>query len=145
MAEQNVVLEITRPVSSTLAALVLADIAAGTTLYQYIAVKIDTSGNIAVADVGSTTTTRAIGILQNRPSVTGEAARVAVVGVSLARMNETVDAGEAVCASTTAGKLEVADADLDRCIGVALETCETQNSLISILLGQFEAGGDESA
>ncbi|CAB4130450.1 hypothetical protein UFOVP119_74 [uncultured Caudovirales phage] len=70
---------------------------------QYYAVKVDSSGNAAVAGAGDF----AAGLLQNKPSAAGQPATVAYGGVSKGFAGGTITAGNLVAADAS-GKLVAA-------------------------------------
>lgn len=72
------------------------------------------------------------GVLQNKPQAVGEAATVAIAGVSLVVAGATFTGGEAV-KSTSTGTAAVATAGTDVVIGQAL-TAGVAGDLISVLL-----------
>ena len=80
---------------------------------QYLAVKLNSSGQVVVAGAGEA----AIGILQNKPGA-GQAATVRVGGASKAKAGGTIAAGADVAANSsgaivvaTAGRTNTSDAD----------------------------------
>ena len=72
---------------------------------QYFAMKVDTSGDCAVAGANE----KCLGILQNKPSAAGETARVRVQGISKAIVTETTAFGNFLTPTST-GELEICDA-----------------------------------
>lgn len=97
---------------------------------QYRAVKVTgvhTCGLVsAVADV-------AVGVMQNKPQVTGEAATVAIRGVSKVRMGVAVTAGNKVYLAAD-GKGATSSASSATYLGVALATGTSADELIPVLL-----------
>jgi hypothetical protein len=83
---------------------------------QYLGVKIDTSGNVAVAGEGDI----AVGILQNAPAATGRACTVATGGVSKVVGGATVAAGARFSFDSTGKAVAVGSGD-DHAMGVVLE------------------------
>jgi hypothetical protein len=78
-----------------------------------------------------------VGVLQNKPQVTGAAATVAIRGVTLVTSgagtdSATIAAGSPVSTDTT-GRAILAD-DADKIYGVALQGSTTDGELISVLL-----------
>lgn len=85
-------------------------------LYQYHFVKMSADNTVDVAGAGET----AIGILQNKPSVAGQAARVRVLGASRIVAGETLAYGVYV-ESGALGVGAVAAHDTDPYSGVVIE------------------------
>jgi hypothetical protein len=104
MATESVQTLITRPAAADLSS------------YQYRAVKIDSSGNVALAGEGDI----AVGILQNKPAAAGRGAVVCVGGVSKMRGGASVSPGARF--STLANGLggAVGSGD-DQALGIVLE------------------------
>ena len=85
---------------------------------------------------------KAIGIIQNKPG-SGQAADVAMPGGNaLAIVSESVTAGKYLT-PTSAGKLEVADAASEHCIGIALEAGDADD-VIEIAVQVFEAAASDA-
>lgn len=83
---------------------------------QYYGVKIDSSGNIALAGEGDI----AVGILQNKPGAAGRAACVAVGGVSKVVGGATVAAGARFSFGSAGTGIAVGSGD-DHAMGVVIE------------------------
>jgi hypothetical protein len=99
---------------------------------QYRFVKVTARRTCGLAD--TTSNEVVIGVLQNKPQVTGAACTVAVSGVSLVEAGGTISAGAAVKVNAT-GKAVAAtlSADAALVVGVALEA-GTSGKLVSVLL-----------
>jgi len=83
---------------------------------QYYGVKIDSSGNIALAGEGDI----AVGILQNAPAAAGRAANVAFGGVSKVVGGATVAAGARFSFNSSGVAVSVGSGD-DQGMGIVLE------------------------
>ena len=90
---------------------------------QYRFVKVTGRRTCGLAD--TTSNEIVIGVLQNKPQVTGAACTVAVAGVSLVEAGGTISDGKAVAATLSA--------DAALVVGVALEA-GSSGKLISVLL-----------
>lgn len=86
------------------------DLSAG----QYLAVKLDSNGRIALAGEGD----KAIGILQDKPAALGRAGAVATAGTSKAVAGGTVTAGDRVAPNSTGKFVSVGSGD-DWSFGIA--------------------------
>jgi Uncharacterized conserved protein (DUF2190) len=75
----------------------------------------------------------AVGVLQNKPQVTGQAATVAIRGVSNLMAGAAVTAG-ALISSDANGRAITADGVDDAVYGVALTTVTGANQLVVVLL-----------
>lgn len=96
---------------------------------QYRAVKVTGTRQVGLPTaVGD----NAIGILQNKPQVTGEAATVAIRGVTKVRVNGAVTAGATVYLAAD-GRGTATNAT-STALGVALTAAAGANELISVLL-----------
>lgn len=82
---------------------------------QYYAVKVDSSGNAALAGAGD----RAAGILQNAPAAAGRAATIATGGRTKAVAGGSITAGNFV-ASDSNGKLVAETTGDNITVGIAL-------------------------
>lgn len=79
---------------------------------------------------------RVLGVLQNKPQYTGEAATVAVDGVSKVEAGGSITAGTGVKVQTTTGKAVqwvAGTDDADLCVGIAL-TAGVSGELMSVLI-----------
>lgn len=102
--------------------------------HQYKFVKV-TGAKTAGLATGATNEV-VIGVLQNKPQVTGQSATVAIRGVSRVLAGDTVNAGEAVKVDTaTDGTAVAADLpdDAELIVGVAV-TGGNEGEIISVLL-----------
>lgn len=97
---------------------------------QYLGVNINTSGLAAVvASAGGD----CVGILQNKPASTSEAATVAISGVSKAVAGGAITAGDKVQVDN-GGKFLLA-ASADHVVGRALTGASGDNIVFNVLLG----------
>lgn len=103
---------------------------------QYYIVKMSAADTI---DLAGANTDHAIGVLQNKPK-TGEAAVIRVLGTTkyVSHGGSAVSVGNLICPDSN-GKGEVADADLDFVIGIALEASAADNDILEMLLTHFQA------
>lgn len=101
---------------------------------QFKAVKVDSNGKAVLAAAGDF----AIGILQNKPN-SGEAATIAVAGVSKASADAGITAGAKVTASAD-GQIVTATVATDNILGVALVTAGGAGVIIPVLLLQAGVG-----
>lgn len=74
----------------------------------------------------------AIGVLQNKPQVTGQAATVGIFGVSVVRSGGEVAVGEAVAVDATGRGVAAASGDV--IVGIAIEGAGEADKLFSVLL-----------
>ena len=105
---------------------------------QYYAVKLDANFRAVVAGANEKT----LGILQNIPAALGEAARVRIQGVSLAKVSEAVSLGKFLT-PTSAGELEVCDAANEEYLARALGTFTTDD-LAEVLLAFGEVTASDA-
>jgi len=96
---------------------------------QYLFVKVTGESTVGLADADDGA---CIGVIQNKPQVTGAAATVGIRGVSLVIAGDTVTAGEDVSPEDTTGRAITWVAGKTRA-GVAL-TSGGDGELISVLL-----------
>ena len=110
--------------------------AADLRLNQYYIVKMTAANSINLASANAD---HAIGVLQNKPNL-NEAAVVRVLGTSkyISHGGASIAVGNLICPDA-AGKGEVADADLDFVIGVALEASGADDEIIEMLITHFQA------
>jgi hypothetical protein len=87
---------------------------------QYCFVKVTGAHQCGLAD--GTANEVVVGVMQNKPQVTGAAATVAIRGVSLVEAGDTVTAGQAIKVETTTGNGVAASLPSDAAlvVGVAL-------------------------
>lgn len=98
---------------------------------QYRAIKVTGTrqvGLIAAATDG------VIGILQNKPQVSGEAATVAIRGVSKVRVSGAVAAGAVVYAAADGRGTATGTPGTTTALGIALTAAAGANELIPVLL-----------
>ena len=95
---------------------------------QYRYVVINSSGQLAVASAGS----KADGILQDDPSAAGQAATLAIDGVSKIQVGAAVTAGDDLAVGSNG--LAVTATSGDVVVGRALTTGSGLNSIISALI-----------
>jgi hypothetical protein len=119
MAADNNVQSITIPASADLSA------------QQYRCITVDSNGRAAVANA----TALVVGVLQNEPSATGQAATVAFAGMSKARAGGTITAGARVTADAS-GNVIAATTAGDAVLGVALDGA-ANNDIVRILINPF--------
>lgn len=76
-----------------------------------------------------------IGVMQNKPQVTGQAATVAIAGVSMVQSGAAVTAGNAVKVDTT-GRAVAATlpTDIAVVVGIAVGTVTAADKLVPVLL-----------
>lgn len=76
-----------------------------------------------------------IGVMQNKPQVTGQAATVAIQGVSMVQSGAAVTAGAAVKVDTT-GRAVTATLPADNAlvVGIAVGTCAAADQLVPVLI-----------
>ena len=109
--------------------------AADLRLKQYYIVYMSAADSVNAA---TTATTKAIGVLQNKPQ-TAEAAVVRVLGTTKVKAQDTaIVFGDLICPYTD-GRADEVDADLEYCIGQALESVAAENDIIEMLLCHFTA------
>lgn len=97
---------------------------------QYRFVSITGAHTVGRADANDTDAI--VGVLQNKPQVTGEAATVAIRGVSKVRAAGAISAGANVYVD--ASGLGTATAGTSRVVGVALAAAGGADELIPVLL-----------
>lgn len=73
-----------------------------------------------------------VGVLQNKPQRTGEAATVATHGISMMQSGALLAAGVAVTSDSTGRAVAVAGAEVAR--GITVDACGAANELIPVLL-----------
>jgi len=100
----------------------------------YIAVVGDANGDFAFAGAGAKTV-HPIGVIQNKPN-TGEFGTIATSGTSKVIMKENCSRGDIIVGDDTAGgQGEVADADGEFGVGIALEAnADGDGTVIEVLL-----------
>lgn len=96
---------------------------------QYRFVKVTGLHQVGLATAG---TDVAVGVMQNKPQVTGQAATVGVGGVSNVMAGEEIEAGDLVTADNE-GRA-VASGNGDTVFGVALGDASGENTLVPVLL-----------
>lgn len=99
-------------------------------LYQFYAVKIDSSGDVALC---STAAEKALGILQNKPAAAARGATVAVSGVSKAIAGAAITYWDPV-GPNASGKLIKMDEEDEAVLGRALESAAAADVIIPILI-----------
>src|SRR5688572_28772717 len=97
---------------------------------QYHFVKVTGVHQVGLADADDA----AIGVLQNKPQVQGEAATVGIRGVSKVVCDAPITAGAAVKVSADG---QAASAGAGPSVGVALTTTANAGELVSVLLLQL--------
>lgn len=96
--------------------------------FQYRFVKVTGVGQVGLSVLGADDS---VGVLQNKPQVTGQAATVAIGGVSNMMTGAAVTAGTRVESDTTGRAIPNASGKVK---GVALATSTGANQLIPVLL-----------
>lgn len=96
--------------------------------HQYEFVKITAAHTAGLAGAGEA----AVGVLQNKPQVTGQAATVGIFGVSVVRSGAAVAVGAQIAADS-AGRAVTATTG-DYILGTAVEAAAGADELISVLL-----------
>lgn len=96
---------------------------------QYCFVKVTGVNTVGLADADDGA---CIGVLQNKPQVTGAAATVGYEGVSLVIAGDTVTAGDPICPEDTTGRAKLWTTGKTN-VGTAL-TSGADGELISVLL-----------
>lgn len=96
---------------------------------QYHFVKITGANTVGLADANDT---NVIGVLQNKPQVTGQAATVAYLGISRVVADKAIDAGEAVYCSADG---QATDADGGgNLVGYAVTSAANAGEILAVLL-----------
>lgn len=104
--------------------------------YQYYFVKVTGARTCGLADGDAGEVV--IGVLQNKPQVTGQAATVGIRGISLVTAGAQINAGSPV--KNSSGKAVTATLtgqgadDFDTVLGIALATASGDGVLIPVLL-----------
>lgn len=96
---------------------------------QYRFVKVTGANQVGLVTASTQVT---VGVMQNKPQVTGQAATVAIDGVSNVMAGGAVAAGDVVKSDTTGRAVTSGDGSDAR--GVALTAATGANTLISVLL-----------
>lgn len=96
---------------------------------QYTFVVVTDTNTVGLATSGSDL---AIGVLQNKPQVTGQAATVAIRGISKVVSSGDVTVGAPVTADSDGRAVDATSGD--RAHGIALKGSSTAGELISVLL-----------
>lgn len=97
--------------------------------FQYRFVKVTGKTQVGLCKAAAD---RAIGVMQSKPQVVGEAATIALWGVSFVQSGGAVAAGDLVTSDATGQAVKAADATTSR--GVALTASSNAGELISVLL-----------
>jgi hypothetical protein len=97
---------------------------------QYHFVKVTGVHQVGIADADDTV----IGVLQNKPQVTGGAATVGIRGVSKVVCDAAITAGAAIKVSADG---QAATAGAGPTVGIALTTTANAGELVSVLLLQL--------
>lgn len=97
---------------------------------QYRFVKVTGAHQVGLVD---DPTDLAIGVMQNKPQVAGQAATVAIRGITNVISGGAVDAGDEVSADAT-GRGITADGVDDLVYGIALAATTAENQLFPVLL-----------
>ena len=93
-------------------------------------VKVTDSNTVGLCTDGSADLS--VGVLQNKPQVVGQAATVAVRGISMVISGGSVTAGAAVTADADGAATDVGMGDIT--YGIAIEGSSTSGELIAVLL-----------
>lgn len=97
--------------------------------FQYRFVKVTGKTQVGLCKAAAD---RAIGVMQSKPQVVGQAATIALWGVSFVQAGGAVAAGDLVTSDATGQAVKATDATTSR--GVALTASSTAGELISVLL-----------
>jgi hypothetical protein len=119
MASENIVQSITLPAAADLSS------------SQFKLVTVNSSGQAALANA----TALVVGVLQNKPSAAGQAATVAVHGVSKAVAGGAITAGARVTADASGNAIAAASAG-DAVLGVAL-TGAASGDVFPVLINPY--------
>lgn len=98
---------------------------------QYKAVKVT---GVHAVGLPSAVTDAAVGILQNKPQVTGAAATVAIRGVSKVYASKAITAGSAVYITATGQATDSTSSGTATRLGVAVSTVTAAGQLLAVLL-----------
>lgn len=100
--------------------------------YQYCAVKLSTGGKLALAGAGE----RGVGILSDKPSADGDAARVVAGGLTKAKAGDTIAVNAFVTPEATTGRLVTAGSG-DAVWGQAREAASDGQIFELVMLSQY--------
>lgn len=95
---------------------------------QYRFVKVSGAHQVGLSTAGSDT---AIGVMQNKPQVAGQAATVAIHGVSMVMAGAALDAGDSVESDSTGRAITATTGNVN---GIALAAATQANELVPVLL-----------
>lgn len=98
---------------------------------QYRFVKVTAAHTVGLSVTKATD--RAVGVMQNKPQVVGQAVTVATQGVSNMMAGAAVAAGAAVTCDST-GRAITGTPGTDQIFGIALAAASAANTLIPVLL-----------
>ncbi len=98
---------------------------------QYLFVKVVSANTVGLAVDDEAATT--IGVLQNKPQVTGAAATVGIRGVTLVESGAAITAGALVTTAADGQAIPLVDGD-SVALGIALEAATDEAELIPVLL-----------
>lgn len=99
--------------------------------FQYRFVKITGAHQVGLATTKATDIS--VGVMQNKPQVTGQAATVAIRGISNLMAGAAIAAGAAVTCDST-GRAITGTPGTDKCYGIALAAATAANTLVPVLL-----------
>ena len=99
--------------------------------FQYRFVKITAAHQVGLATTKASDI--AVGVMQNKPQVTGQAATVAIRGISNVMAGEAIAVGAAVTTDST-GRAITGTPGTDKCYGIALAAATAANTLVPVLL-----------
>jgi len=100
---------------------------------QFCAVKVDTSGQAALAQGNAAVPDQIIGILQNKPTAAGRPAIIQINGVSKAKAGGALATIGVKVSSTSAGEL-VAAVATDILVGVLLSAAGADNDIVDVII-----------
>lgn len=99
--------------------------------FQYRFVKI--TGAHQVGLVTTKASDIAVGVMQNKPQVTGQAATVGIRGITNVMAGASFSVGAAITADST-GRAITGTPGTDKCYGIALAAATGANQLVPVLL-----------
>lgn len=97
--------------------------------FQYRFVKVTGKSQVGLCKAAAD---RAIGVLQNKPQVTGQAAQVGIWGVTLMQAGGAIAAGDMITSDATGQAVKASDAATSR--GTAITSAANAGELVSVLL-----------
>lgn len=98
---------------------------------QYRFVKVTGAHQVGLVD---DPTDLAIGVMQNKPQVTGQAATVAIRGISNVMSGDEIEAGDEVTSDDEGRAIPLPDTGDPLVYGIALAAASDENQLVPVLL-----------